>query len=95
MNPGLLWIWSNSARPVANGEKNEFQLINNATNLQENPMNIKGNGRCLKLAYNPTLRTYAYYGHDCSKAQYYICEILDKSLTKEIQRISKQLNLDV
>ncbi|XP_069686191.1 uncharacterized protein [Periplaneta americana] len=80
LNPGLLWIWSNSARPVA-------------SNSTENPTsnNIKGNGRCLKLAYNPTVRGYEYQGSECSVRARYICEYDENSTSRALERIQKSL----
>lgn len=91
LNPGLLWIWSNSARPVHTTKTNETQLVNHP--LQDAPHSIHGNGRCLKLAYNPTLRSYAYYGFDCSVRQHYICELPDKGLSNDIDRLAKDIKL--
>jgi hypothetical protein len=81
LNPGLLWIWSNSARPVAS----------NSTANPSNNNNIKGNGRCLKLAYNPTLRGYEYQGSECSVRASYICEYEENSTSRALERIQKSL----
>ncbi|ERL93191.1 hypothetical protein D910_10488 [Dendroctonus ponderosae] len=81
LNPGLLWIWSNTARPiVAPGSQNN----------KENPSSaIQGSGRCLRLAYNPALRSYAYKGTDCSVRYSYICEAPEETSSNEIQRIGR------
>lgn len=81
LNPGLLWIWSNSARPVAS----------NSTENPSNNNNIKGNGRCLKLAYNPVLRGYEYQGSECSVRASYICEYEENSTSRALERIQKSL----
>lgn len=81
LNPGLLWIWSNSARPVAS----------NYTENPSNNNNIKGNGRCLKLAYNPTLRGYEYQGSECSVRASYVCEHEENSTSRALERIQKSL----
>ncbi|RZC35888.1 uncharacterized protein BDFB_012988 [Asbolus verrucosus] len=79
LNPGLLWIWSNSARPVAT-----------AGNTNKNPSSgILGEGRCLRLAYDPALRSYNYKGTDCSIRYSYICEIQENSSSNEIRRLGK------
>ena len=78
LNPGLLWIWSNSARPVASPGNNN----------NKNPsFNIKGEGRCLRLAYDPALRSYTYKGTDCSVRYGYICELPETSSSNEIKRL--------
>ncbi|KAJ8951841.1 hypothetical protein NQ318_019816 [Aromia moschata] len=81
LNPGLLWIWSNSARPVkAPGSQNN----------KENPSAaIQGEGRCLKLAYNPALRSYSYRGGDCSVRYGYICELAENASSNEIRRLGR------
>ncbi|KAJ8940024.1 hypothetical protein NQ314_010855, partial [Rhamnusium bicolor] len=81
LNPGLLWIWSNSARPVkAPGSQDN----------KENPSAaIQGNGRCLRLAYNPALRTYSYKGTDCSVRYSFICELPQNTSSNEIQRLGR------
>lgn len=56
---------------------------------------IYGDGRCLRLSYNPSLFNYGYTGHDCSAKQHYMCIILDKTLDNEIKRIAKELKFDV
>ena len=81
LNPGLLWIWSNSARPVHS---------NSTTDSSSN--NIKGNGRCLKLAYNPTIRGYEYQGSECSIKAGYICEHDENSTSRALERIQKSLH---
>ncbi|CAH2002067.1 unnamed protein product [Acanthoscelides obtectus] len=81
LNPGLLWIWSNSARPVAapGSQKNK-----------DNPSAaIQGEGRCLRLAFNPTLRSYAYKGSDCSVRYNFICEEIQNTSSNEIKRIGR------
>lgn len=82
LNPGLLWIWSNSARPVA------------APGSQDNKENpsaaILGNGRCLRLAYNPSLRSYAYKGSDCSIRYNYICQAPETTSSNEVRRLGKE-----
>lgn len=70
------------------GSKNETTLT---TGFPE----ILGDGRCLRLSYNPSLFNYGYTGHDCSGKQHYMCVILNKSLDNEIKRIAKELNYDV
>ncbi|XP_044751144.1 C-type lectin domain family 12 member B-like [Coccinella septempunctata] len=79
LNPGLLWIWSNSARPVSLKNK---QVVQNG--------GITGDGRCLKFAYNLKLQSYSYRGSDCSERHSYICEIIENSSINEIQRIAKK-----
>ncbi|XP_023313226.1 uncharacterized protein LOC108903562 [Anoplophora glabripennis] len=81
LNPGLLWIWSNSARPVkAPGSHNNTDNPSTA---------IKGDGRCLRLAYNPALRTYTYQGTDCSIRFSHICELPQKTSSNEIRRLGR------
>lgn len=85
LNPGLLWIWSNSARPVtAPGSQNN----------KENPSAaIHGEGRCLRLAYNPALRFYHYKGTDCSIRYNFICEAPENKSSNEIRRLGRSKNI--
>lgn len=76
LNPGLLFIWSNSAKPVIESSS------------QKN-ITIHGEGRCLKFAYNPPLRTYAFKGADCSVRYSYICEIAENSSSNELRRLGR------
>ncbi|KAL7302438.1 hypothetical protein TKK_0005090 [Trichogramma kaykai] len=79
LNPGLLWIWAASARPVHHDTK----------------QNVIGDGRCLKLEYEPSSRTYMYRGEDCSQKHRFICELSndDESVNK-IERIAKDILVD-
>lgn len=56
---------------------------------------IHGDGRCLRLSYNPTLFNYGYTGHDCSAKQFFMCVILDKTLDNEISRLAKELEFEI
>ncbi|CRK97789.1 CLUMA_CG011168, isoform A [Clunio marinus] len=114
LNPGLLWIWSTSARPI-NTNANLTSLSNKTESISKLPVKvvnqtspkpqknstlstsfpeITGNGRCLRLSYNPSHFSYGYTGHDCSSKQNFICISLDKTLDNEIKRISKKLNFE-
>ncbi|EGI68165.1 Oxidized low-density lipoprotein receptor 1 [Acromyrmex echinatior] len=76
LNPGLLWIWANSARPVQ----------------QDTKQTVIGDGRCLKLTFNASSKLYSYRGEDCSSRQRYICELTveDESANK-IERTARLL----
>ncbi|XP_036342102.1 uncharacterized protein LOC118751387 [Rhagoletis pomonella] len=118
LNPGLLWIWSNSAKPVnpnmnltsiamshANNtesnaidvdgddkdEKDEDPSANET--ILNNTVEIEGQGRCLRLSYNPTKHIYNYYGQECTSRHYYICETEDKTLDNKIKKITRELKL--
>lgn len=80
LNPGLLWIWSNSARPVATPGKDK---------KKPPPNTILGDGRCLRLAYDPAMRTYSYRGTDCGLRYNYICEAPETTSSNEIKRIGR------
>lgn len=82
LNPGLLWIWSNSARPV------KTTLKSNSKNTDPTSV-IPGNGRCLKLAHNPALRSYSYRGTDCATRYSYICELAENSSSNELRRLGR------
>ncbi|CAG9859533.1 unnamed protein product [Phyllotreta striolata] len=85
LNPGLLWIWSNSARPVA---------APGSHNNKDNPSSaINGEGRCLRLAYNPALRSYSYRGTDCSMRYNFICEKPLNKSSNEIRRLGRSKNI--
>ncbi|XP_063393865.1 uncharacterized protein LOC134679009 [Cydia fagiglandana] len=77
LNPGLLWIWSNSARPVSGGAGGNVTVV--------------GDGRCLALIHDPAARAYVYRGQDCGLKHRYVCEKgEDKAkLSNEIEAVSK------
>lgn len=81
LNPGLLWIWANSAKPVNNKESSRPEDL------------IPGNGRCLKLAYNGSNKVFSYNGADCSIRQKYICEHEENTTERALSRIHKSLSL--
>lgn len=67
----------------------------NETTLSSEFPEILGDGRCLRLSYNPSLFNYGYTGTDCGTKQHYMCIILDKTLDNEIKRIAKELKFDI
>ncbi|XP_020288134.1 C-type lectin domain family 9 member A [Pseudomyrmex gracilis] len=76
LNPGLLWIWANSARPVH----------------QDTKQSVIGDGRCLKLTFNASSKIYSYRGEDCSSRQRYICELtVDDESANKIERTARLL----
>ncbi|XP_049951461.1 oxidized low-density lipoprotein receptor 1-like [Schistocerca serialis cubense] len=81
LNPGLLWIWANSARP----------LSPNSSSPNTTASYIQGTGRCLKLAYSPPLRSYKYRGMDCGLKSHFICEHEENSTSRALERIAKSL----
>lgn len=86
LNPGLLWIWSHSARPVVT---NSTSASSSSTQM----VTIVGEGRCLAWVYDPAVNTYVYRGQDCALKHRYVCEKEeDKAkLSNEIDRVSKML----
>lgn len=113
LNPGLLWIWSNSAKPV-NPNMNLTSIANNlqqkenenATNgessnktesnrILNNTIEIEGQGRCLRLSYNPAKHSYYYFGQECTSRHHFICEYEDKTLDNKIKKISRELRLEL
>ncbi|EFN78141.1 C-type lectin domain family 2 member D3 [Harpegnathos saltator] len=71
LNPGLLWIWASSGRPV----------------YQDTKQPVIGDGRCLKLSYNASSKIYSYRGEDCGSRQRYICELtVDDESANKIKR---------
>lgn len=82
LNPGLLWIWSNSGRPVN---------VPGGSPNKTNPAGaIPGEGRCLRLAYDHQLRSYSYKGTDCGARYSYICELPENTSSNEISRIGRE-----
>ncbi|KAL1140589.1 hypothetical protein AAG570_000519 [Ranatra chinensis] len=83
LNPGLLWIWSNSARPVlpkgSGGGRRPYEIV-------------YGTGRCLKLAINNN-KLYEYRGTDCAARQRYICEHEENAVIRALDRIQKSLTI--
>jgi hypothetical protein len=66
-------------------------VASNSTTNPSNNNSIRGNGRCLKLAYNPALRGYEYQGSECSVHASYICEYEENSTSRALERIQKSL----
>ncbi|CAL1676340.1 unnamed protein product [Lasius platythorax] len=76
LNPGLLWIWASSARPVH----------------QDTKQSVIGDGRCLKLTFNASSKIYSYRGEDCGLRQKYICELtVDDESANKIERTARLL----
>ncbi|CAK1600472.1 unnamed protein product [Parnassius mnemosyne] len=82
LNPGLLWIWSHSGRPV---ESNK-----NATNSSSS---IAGEGRCLALVHDAAINSYVYRGRDCALKLPYVCQKEDdkEKISNEIERAARKL----
>ncbi|XP_050535864.1 CD209 antigen-like protein B [Daktulosphaira vitifoliae] len=79
LNPGLLWIWANSARPVVPKDSNRLED------------QIAGSGRCLRLAINSASKGYGYNGAECSNRHRYICKHEENATEKALTRIHKAL----
>ncbi|KAM0734571.1 Oxidized low-density lipoprotein receptor 1 [Formica fusca] len=76
LNPGLLWIWASSARPVH----------------QDTKQSVIGDGRCLKLTFHASSKIYSYRGEDCGLRQRYICELTtDDESANKIERTARLL----
>ncbi|KAG7199209.1 hypothetical protein KM043_018080 [Ampulex compressa] len=76
LNPGLLWIWASSAKPVKSDAKRAI---------------VEG-GRCLKLSYDATSQSYFYMGTDCGTKLRYICELTsDDESANKIERTVRSL----
>jgi len=73
LNPGLLWLWGSSAKPVA--------ANNNST------ATIPGSGRCLLLNFSPPTRSYQYKGTDCAEKHKYVCQMEDNTTERRLQRL--------
>lgn len=94
LNPGLLWIWSSSAKPI-NSFKNELStdksdaitIDSKDTNLTD----IQGSGRCLSYSFNSTSKNYIYFGQNCNLKMGYLCKVFDLTVENEISRLAKNL----
>ncbi|KAF6204005.1 hypothetical protein GE061_002344 [Apolygus lucorum] len=82
LNPGLLWIWSNSARPVLPKKP--------STRPEES---VHGNGRCLKLAFNQA-KLYQYHGTDCAARLRYICEHEENATIRQLKALQESIAPD-
>lgn len=82
LNPGLLWIWSNSARPVVPKNSTQPEDI------------IGGTGRCLKLAYTGSNKIYSYSGAECSIRLRFICEHEENLTDRALKRIHKSFRIN-
>ncbi|XP_050352836.1 uncharacterized protein LOC126775108 [Nymphalis io] len=68
LNPGLLWIWAHSARPLTLDDDN---AVGNQTGVS-----VPGAGRCLSLVWDAARRSHVYRGRDCADELRYVCELL-------------------
>ncbi|CAK9819013.1 C-type lectin domain family 4 member A [Anthophora quadrimaculata] len=76
LNPGLLWIWASSAKPV----------------YQNTKQTVPGDGRCLKLAFNTTSRLYTYQSDDCGARHRYACKLnVDDESANKIEKTARML----
>ncbi|KAF3428477.1 hypothetical protein E2986_00274 [Frieseomelitta varia] len=76
LNPGLLWIWASSAKPVYQNTKHT----------------VPGDGRCLKLSYNSTSRLYSYQSDDCGAKHKYACKLTkDDESANKIEKAARML----
>ncbi|KAK6644707.1 hypothetical protein RUM43_000975 [Polyplax serrata] len=82
LNPGLLWIWSNSAKPIQN-------TGSQTTGIKD----IEGNGRCLLMAFQPPTRNYRYKGAECSLRHYFICKYQENSTGRKLEKLQRALRL--
>nr|XP_026484354.1 LOW QUALITY PROTEIN: uncharacterized protein LOC113392247 [Vanessa tameamea] len=69
LNPGLLWIWSHSARPLTLED-------DNGVGGDQTGVSVPGAGRCLALVWDAARRAHVYRGRDCSDELRYVCERL-------------------
>lgn len=76
LNPGLLWIWASSAKPVYEDETH----------------NINGNGRCLKFRYSLASKAYFFEGEECVKKLNYICKHSKKNSADKVKAIQRSIN---
>ncbi|XP_026333206.1 uncharacterized protein LOC113240180 isoform X2 [Hyposmocoma kahamanoa] len=85
LNPGLLWIWSHSARPVAG----------NGTAGGNETVTVVGEGRCLAFVHDPTLNTYVYRGQECALRHRFVCEAAEAParLSNEVARVARAARL--
>lgn len=156
LNPGLLWIWINSGKPVDSNSHANLQTYSSkrksriivredaglnvsttttsttpTTTTEEVPttevvreekilqrttaspkivnkpastttkkptkpddsLEIRGTGRCLRLAYNTDTHSYGYFGVDCGLRTNYLCEYINRDLENQISRVAKALKL--
>ncbi|XP_047534094.1 uncharacterized protein LOC125068815 [Vanessa atalanta] len=69
LNPGLLWIWSHSARPLTLDDEN-------GVGGNQTGVSVPGAGRCLALVWDAARRAHVYRGRDCADELRYVCERL-------------------
>ncbi|XP_025991775.2 C-type lectin domain family 12 member B [Solenopsis invicta] len=75
LNPGVLWLWASSGRPVH----------------QDTKQPVIGDGKCLKLTFNASSKIYSYRGEDCGSRQKYICELVNDESANMIERTARLL----
>ncbi|XP_076238385.1 oxidized low-density lipoprotein receptor 1 [Calliopsis andreniformis] len=76
LNPGLLWIWASTAKPV----------------YQNTKQTVPGDGRCLKLSYNSTSRLYSYQSDDCGARHRYACKLTtDDESANKIEKTARMI----
>ena len=80
LNPGLIWIWSESGQQI--------DLDKRYWNENDNSSNAPG---CLKLSYSVRLNTFFFKGAPCSQTQNFLCEVLDNSVARALAQFEKEL----
>ncbi|CAH2069174.1 unnamed protein product, partial [Iphiclides podalirius] len=83
LNPGLLWIWAHSARPVEGNSSSEASGASA----------IPGEGRCLALVQDAALGAYRLRGRDCALRHRFVCQKEEdkEKLANEIERAARKL----
>ncbi|CAG7815240.1 unnamed protein product [Allacma fusca] len=80
LNPGLIWIWSESGQQV--------DLDRRFWNDNDNSSNAPG---CLKLSFSVRLNTLFFKGAPCSQPQNFVCEILNNGVARALASFEKEL----
>jgi len=80
INPGLIWIWSESGHQV--GMDKRFW------NENDNSSNLPG---CLKLSYSLRLDSYFFKGTPCMQSHNILCEVMDNTVSRALARFEEEL----
>ncbi|KAK7874395.1 hypothetical protein R5R35_001492 [Gryllus longicercus] len=86
LNPGLLWLWAGSGRPVA---ANASAAAAHGVGAQDG---VRGAGRCLQLAPAPGV-AFEYRGVDCGKRARFVCERADNAAARGLARLARARRL--
>ena len=83
LNPGLIWLWSESGQQV--------EVDRRFWNDNDNSSKAPG---CLKLSYSHRLNAYFFKGAPCTQTQNFVCEISNNYASRALARFEQELTVE-